>query len=197
MKIAVDIDNVLAKSAETIVGLVNKYFDKQFTIDKWTNWHLKECARITEEQQEIIYSMFHIDRVVLNIPKVEYANGIIARLINEGNQISLITARPKEAYSATERWLSLNNFRHNILIFEKAKAKKMDGADFLIEDSYENAIDVVEKTSTKVLLLNKPWNLGRPKHKDIIRFSNWQEINDYLFLREAIEICQKRKQAAV
>lgn len=86
--------------------------------------------------------------------------------------ITFITARKEEFHSNTLVWL-----RHHFPIsFSFVGRSSSEKAEFLIENNYDVFVEDRLRTANsaaelglKTYLIDRPWNIGRETHKDVIR----------------------------
>lgn len=129
-----------------------------------------------------------------SVPLVPGAEEWMALLLQAGKEISIVTARSdQESWKVerTLRWIE-NHFPHisqdkvafvNHFYHEarpKSVACKERGVTLMIDDSMENAHDLVGAWIACVLL-DRPWNQWNDFfHPLLHRVKNWDEINSYL-----------------
>jgi len=72
----------------------------------------------------------------------------------------------------------LGNYEHKRNTTKAEVANRL-GLDLFIEDTYPEAI-AIAKTGIPVLLMNRPWNVGREISDGITRVNDWDEIVRYI-----------------
>ena len=191
MNIGIDIDGVLTDLAKYII----EYGSKMCIEENWTlninaeeYWETK-TFNWEEGQDEKFWNKYLVHYVTEYNPRI-FANEIIQKLKQEGNNIYIITARdesglPPEAYGKmqelTKNWLEKNNSKYDKLIFasddEKLKQCIDNDIDIMIEDSPNNIINI----SSKIPVI-KFWCRYNKKieGENIITGYSWYHIYDII-----------------
>lgn len=188
LNICIDIDGTITDPYFWL-DIANKYFNKNVTIDKVTEYKVDIVMGITRDEYYDFYDKnkfkMHNDNVSLR----ENAKEVIEELIKLNN-IYFVTARDKDLKLLTYSYLNNNSIPYDD-IFVLGTHYKVDMArklkcDIFIEDSYENALQLSEN-GFKVLLIDTNYN-RKPLNKNIVRVLNWNEI--YEIIKE-MPLCSK------
>lgn len=185
MRIGLDIDNVISNFNDALLKEYLKH-DKE----------LKNTGIINEEAHDVRDGMFdwskeeeiefyktNIERIANNLEVIADAGKFINRLLEDGNDIYIISGRDngeyKDPYDMTKKWLAKNNILYTKLILTNAydsHAKTVEclnnKIDIMIEDSTRICVDLKEN-GIKVLMMNTRFNQN---DVDIERVSSWKEI---------------------
>lgn len=185
MRIGVDIDNVISDFSH---GLLEAYIEH----DK----ELRNTGIVNEEAEFIRYGMFdwskeeeeffyktNIEKIAMNLKPINNAKKYIDKLIDDGNEVYIITGRDNGEYTdhkkMTKDWLLKYDINYHKLIFTNAYDKKakaevcvQNDVKVMIEDSY-NTCKYIEKKGIKTLFMNTRFNKN---HDDLERVFSWQEI---------------------
>jgi len=98
----------------------------------------------------------------------------------------IVTSRPSTLKHQTESWVHKHfpsTFKDIIITnahaidgsaLKKSEVCDKIGADIVIEDSLDNAIDC-DNGKRLILLMDKPWNQSKNLSETIIRVKNWEE----------------------
>ena len=187
--ICIDIDGTITNPYFWL-NITNKYFNKNITIDKVTEYEIHKVMGITRKEYDDFYNKnkfkMHNEEVKLR----ENAREIIGELIKINN-IYFVTARDKDLKILTYSYLKKNKIPYDDVFvlgthYKVDMAKKLK-CDIFIEDSYTNALQLSEN-GFKVLLIDTNYN-RKPLNKNIIRVFNWNEIY------EIVKEMQLRKKA--
>lgn len=168
MKIAVDIDGVLADWISAFLNFSNVvygYNDKPEDVEDWKMW---ECERISLSQKKFsdAFAAFNEQRRWQSIKPIEGAVETMCALDNAGHTIYYITARPKGSERATAKFLLKNGFPlSGGLIFsdsgEKANIAERLGIDIGIDDKQSTICEYYKKNITTILInATYNWNLS-------------------------------------
>ncbi|WPC41687.1 5' nucleotidase, NT5C type [Clostridium sp. JS66] len=188
LNICIDIDGTITDPYFWL-DIANKYFNKNVTIDKVTEYKVDIVMGVTRDEYYDFYDKnkfkMHNDNVSLR----ENAKEVIEELIKL-NTIYFVTARDKDLKLLTYSYLNNNSIPYDD-IFVLGTHYKVDMArklkcDIFIEDSYENALQLSEN-GFKVLLIDTNYN-RKPLNKNIVRVLNWNEI--YEVIKE-MPLCSK------
>lgn len=153
MKIAFDIDGVLNDNSSwfhyvtTYTGvsldeLVTHYFIPNYTRDQLLSF----------------IDMYGPDIFRSAVPRAEFVE--CCRTLNElGHEVYFITSRKEVFADITAQWLRDHNFEGTLIHREdKGAACSELQIDIVIEDSAENAIDIISNSNAMVYLVAYPYN---------------------------------------
>jgi len=195
MKIAIDIDGVLADTNPALNDFYNKRHGTTLKVKDYFSHDLGKVWGCPEQEAVQIVEEFYQSPCLLRIHPLKGSVQGINALSKKHNLIA-VTSRPEIIQMKTEEFIS-NYFGkkideivsltlHNFLAEKRSKyyACSSRGVDLLIEDCLETAIDCAEKGITS-FLLNQPWNQLDGNYRGIlpvnfIRFQNWLEIVEKL-----------------
>lgn len=188
LNICIDIDGTITDPYFWL-DIANKYFSKNITIDKVTEYKVDIVMGVTRDEYYDFYKKnkfkMHNDNVSLR----EDAKEVIEKLIKLNN-IYFVTARDKDLKLLTYSYLNNNGIPYDD-VFVLGTHYKVDMArklkcDIFIEDCYENALQL-SQNGFKVLLIDTNYN-RKPLNKNIVRVLNWNEI--YELIKE-MPLCSK------
>ncbi|AWI07262.1 5' nucleotidase, NT5C type [Clostridium drakei] len=188
LNICIDIDGTITDPYFWL-DIANKYFNKNITIDKVTEYKVDIVMGVTRDEYYDFYKKnkfkMHNDNVSLR----KDAKEVIEELIKLNN-IYFVTARDKDLKLLTYSYLNNNEIPYDD-VFVLGTHYKVDMArklkcDIFIEDCYENALQLSEN-GFKVLLIDTNYN-RKPLNKNIVRALNWNEI--YEIIKE-MPLCSK------
>ncbi len=196
MKIAIDLDEVIANHIEKLINFYHKKTGKLIQEGKFTTYDWWIPWGITKEEAIEIDHEFKKSKMFDNIKPVKNAFKSIKSIV-ENNKLFIITSRPTIYKERTEKWIKKNlpnipiTIIHSADFYSGSKLKtkvetcKDIGIDLILEDHIKYALGCAEQ-GIKVILFNKPWNQG-VSHKNIIRVNNWIEA-----LKEIQKITSKK-----
>ncbi|MDE1842895.1 MAG: hypothetical protein KGH95_04515 [Thaumarchaeota archaeon] len=157
MKIALDVDGVLADVIESWLSYNNKVrsviskseisewdFWKNYDIDKFDFYNeLSTCWRSWED-----------------IPPTESNIGLTTTHLSNLGTVDIVTARDESTHDDVKKWLKLHkiNFKNYVGVLEGIEKSKLD-YDIFIDDSPLNAKSMLENGKS-VILYSQPWNLS-------------------------------------
>jgi uncharacterized HAD superfamily protein len=186
MRIAVDLDEVLAQFLQSFIDFHNEKYGTHFKLSDFHSYHLHNAwGGTVEEAIEKVYQ-FHKTDHFKNIRPVQDAQESLQKL-KKGNEIFIVTSRQNEIMHETEVWLDkhfpdtfsgihfANHFSKSGIKRTKKEICDELGIEVLIEDSPDYAIECI-KPGRKIFLLNYPWNKERKVPNEIQRVDSWKEI---------------------
>lgn len=182
MKIAVDMDEVIADLLEQYILFLNteqklKLLREQFTgYYTWTGWN----GTVEEKIQS--FSTFYKSPYFFQVLPVAAAAEALAT-IKKDNELYIVTSRPDSLKDATISWIEQYYpdtftdiyFADYVLKKKKSDICKQLGATYIIEDSLDYARDCAAH-NTNAVLLTYPWNSAEQVTGNITRVKSWEEI---------------------
>lgn len=169
MKIAIDIDGVLADLMPTLNTFYNQRFGTSFRVEDYRYHDLEKtwgCSR--EDAVRIVEEFFQCSEFLGIRPIPGAVEGVATSARN--HELFSITSRPENIRDITEEFIR-RNFGDNIRKvihtghytlsasrLDKGSVCLSEGADLLIEDCLETALDATKHDGLSVFLLNQPWN---------------------------------------
>jgi len=176
LKIAVDIDGVLADQVGAVLKVIEKEYGKRYSkkdIDR-AHWSFAGVELWSEIARLLADSEY-----VLRVPLIEGSQNAIKQIT--GHDVFVVTARRPNAEEATKQWLSahfpcLTQYYH-----AKTGTKQNIPSDVLIDDLDMNIVEFVKSDpSRRGILFVHPWSIN---DTDIENYSNqiyycpeWQSV---------------------
>lgn len=185
MRIGIDIDGVLTNIEQWQLDCGGKFFSKldKSVINK-DGYEISEIFGVSDELDSEFWKEYLYDYVTKE-PARKYANEVIQKLKDEGNEIYIVTARyltdrdtdeGKQMREIVVNWLKEQNINYDKIVFspeDKLKTCIENNIDVMIEDKVEN----IEKISTKIPAIC--YHAGYNKHcknDNIYRVYTWYDI---------------------
>ena len=116
LRIAVDVDGVLANQIDGIAKRLNPKLDKPIEYEDITHWRYEFEG--TDIAREILSAMLVDPTYVSEMPVHEGANEMLDAF-HVGDEIVILTARPPEVLGLTEVWLRENRLRFDAIVSAK------------------------------------------------------------------------------
>lgn len=193
MRLGFDIDEVMA---DIITSLLKFMYDKykiSRSISVFEKYGLEECRyifndKLNEEIKKQLRELVHSNTFLYGLRPIYGAIDSINALHSEGHSIYFITSRPNKNKKVTYDWFAKHEISYDDIVVTNGISKgdvvnSLD-LDMFVDDhgDYLNDIMSVNKINTKLLLLDKPWNICY-NNKKVKRVFNWnhilREINEY------------------
>jgi len=187
MKIAIDIDEVLADFANPFDKYIQKKYGLTMDRNKWNTeewWQAWGGSKTTAVGK--IYE-FVSSGALRKLPPIKGAKDGVRKLKEQGHELIIITGRAADWMDVTKIWLD-KNFpsafsQTESTDFHVAKgglktkgilAREL-GCDILIDDFPHYAEEAI-KNGVKVLLFDTGFNHIYKEHDDIHRVKDWEEV---------------------
>ena len=176
LKIAVDIDGVLADQ----VGAVLKIIERDFGL-KYSKSDV-DCAHWTFYGREIwseIARLLADPEYALNIPLIEDSQEGVNQLGD--HDICIVTARRPNAEEATRQWLNMHFPSLKEYYRASTGTKHSIPADILIDDLDLNIVEFVKSNPDRYgILFTHPWSLNNTDIKDysdqVYYCNGWESV---------------------
>ncbi len=186
MRIGIDIDGVLTNVEQWQIDCGSKYYLENYnkTIININGYDTTDIFDGSKDDDNKFW--FSFIKEYINEPARKYANEVIHKLKNEGNEIYIITARSSdlsytdittdEMRNQVKEWLKNNDICYDKLMFtpeDKVDVCINNNIDLMIEDKPENIINISKHIP--VICFNARYNencIGN----NIIRCYSWYDI---------------------
>ncbi|MEK6928874.1 MAG: hypothetical protein AABW65_02885 [Nanoarchaeota archaeon] len=195
-KIMCDVDDVLVHFVPVLNNWYNKEYRTSCTWEEYKSYVFSNVWKISKKEANNIVNRFIESRNFLELPIIKDSFECLSYL-KDHHELEVVTSRTEDLKDVTtllikrEFPLIFNeiNFSKNYYINNNGKSKseicKERGADFLIEDSKDYALQCAD-AGIKVLLLKRPWN-NQCLHPLIIPCRSWKQVFTYFYLNEQRE----------
>lgn len=186
MRIGIDVDGVLTDSERWQIEYASKYFyekDKTVIVNP-KGYDTDEIFNISKQEDKELWAKGVWDYV--KEPPRKFANEVIAKLQEEGNEIYIITARDgtatyigtkeKEMQDILIKWLEEYKIPYNKIIFsseDKLDICLENNIDVMIEDKPKNVNHI--STKIPVICYHAAYN-ELCEGENIIRAYSWYDI---------------------
>lgn len=189
MHIWVDLDEVLAKTAEEVLKFHNyQIWWKNFLLEDINDYCIWNLSWVNMTKKEAIsyFKDFFMKWDKCKIKPVLWAKEQLDFLKSKWFETTVITARRMELKDYTLKWLD----KHYAWIFQdvyfaehftdnhkdKSEICIENKIQYMIEDNFEYALDTAN-AGIKTFLLERPWNRDIiHEHKNIVRVKKWADI---------------------
>lgn len=194
--IAIDIDDVIADSTESLRVLVNSRANAALTPEDYKvpggYWGYYENVWRAHGIHDLISfeglnAEMEIDQS--HVPVMVHAERVLRVLAKQYDLIS-ITARDERWRVATEEWLermfkgSLSNLyftgsRRDGSYKDKGMLCRELGASYLIDDNIDHCQAAINCNVTALLFGSYGWHSNRSMPQGLVRVNNWQEVKEF------------------
>ena len=186
MHIAVDLDEVLAETLDSIIIFHNKRYGTFHRKEQFLRYAFWTVWGGTRKQAIQKVHDFFCTPEADSIQPVEGARQTLTALRKAGCRFSVVTARPDAFLSVTERWVErhfpdlfsgiyfTNHFGQTGSVKRKVDVCEELGARVLVEDDLRHVSDCLA-TDIRVLLFDRPWN-QKDVPLGVDRIRSWDEV---------------------
>ncbi len=157
MKIALDVDGVLADVIEAWLSYNNKIRPPilRSQISEWDFWKNHKINEF-DFYKELSQCWRSWEDIPLTEKNIAEATFQLSRL----GTVDIVTAREDSTHDYVKKWLKFHkiDFKNYVGVTEGVEKSKLD-YDVFIDDSPHNAKSMLEKGKT-VILYSQPWNIS-------------------------------------
>ncbi|HWB39271.1 MAG TPA: hypothetical protein VG604_03460 [Candidatus Saccharimonadales bacterium] len=191
--IAVDLDDVLAASAEAWVAFSNQQWGTNLTVEDyqedWSAAWQVDHATSEERWKDIEEAGVYIN-VQPNLSATE-----VLKQLSESYKLVIATSRSAPIYKPTIDWIRQHYGQvfsevHTSGIFDKgmsdeaikltkAQLCREIGADYLIDDQLKHCLAVADAGIEAILFGDYPWNQIDKLPKNVTRCADWPAVLEY------------------
>lgn len=195
--IAVDIDDVLASSAEEFVAYSNKLWGTHLSVDDYTE-HWAELWGVDHKEAEKRAQHIYKSNIQGEFRRFDEAHEVLADLAKK-YKLVIITSRHRLVQQTALQWLDrhfngvfsavhfagiwdVGHAAEHALHLTKGELTKEIGADYLIDDQPKHCLAAAKLGVRSLLFGDYPWSRSIKKLPiNVYRAHNWQEVQ--LFFR--------------
>jgi len=175
LRIAVDLDGVLADTMVTFCKILNQHHSTQFTVNSFVQWNAWQIAHIPKEEffRTLDEAWFEWE----NIPAVEDHIVEAVKGIHRFGRVDVVTGRSQVTVQAAMNWLKEHKIPYDAFVrTESTKAKARLGYDVFIDDSAELMSLLASSLDKCGILYSQPWNRNAGDMQRVFRVERWEEI---------------------
>jgi uncharacterized HAD superfamily protein len=175
MRIAVDLDGVLADTMVAFCRILNERRSTQFTVESFTQWNAWEIAHISKD--EFLRTLDQAWFQWQTIPATEENLANKVGLLSKFGTVDIVTGRSEETVSCANLWLQEHNISYDEFVrtaSTRAKVKLNYGV--YIDDSADLMSLIASKLDSSGVLYSQPWNRRAPDMPKVFRVKRWKEI---------------------
>lgn len=191
LRIAVDIDDVLAENAIGFVTFSNERWGTRLSVDDY-NEHWSEMWRIDSEEAERRAYIFHDSGVIRGYAHIGGAEEVL-RNMSQVHHLMITTSRRLQVQSDTLLWIEehfpgifassavyfsglWDGMHENSHKLTKAELITQINADVLIDDQLKHCLAVSETGRNAILFGDYTWNRADSLPDKVVRCHSWSEV---------------------
>ena len=176
MKIALDVDGVLADVIQSWLNYSNSIRDKisKHEITDWDFWKKHQINRY-----DFYAELSSCWKNWKEIPATENNLSLVTKNLSELGNVDIVTARERSTDSFVKNWLEYYDVSYDNYVSVIDGPMKADlDYDVFIDDSPLNALKIIQQNK-KIILYSQPWN-QHISEKEVFRISNLSEAIEKL-----------------
>lgn len=174
LKIALDLDGVLANTMQTFCELTNSRRSTHFTPEQFDRWNAWEITKTNKDE-----FLRTLDEAWFNwrsIPPVEENLAEKISSLQRMGQVDLVTARSEVTVPFAKEWLHHQKIPYNKFVrTESTAAKSYLDYDFFIDDSANLMPLIASRMFGYGILYEQPWNRTALNMPRIFRIQKLEE----------------------
>jgi uncharacterized protein len=175
LKIAIDLDGVLAEAMVRWCDLYNHRYDKSLSLEDiraWDVWHLVKIPR-DEFFKLLDDAWMQWER----IPPTEQDVGKQVRLLHDLGNVDVVTGRSARTFHSAKEWLKAHSIPYDRFVRTQSTiAKTRLDYDVFVDDSPALMQHIASKSTALGILYTRPWNRNTQTPTAIHRVTSWAEI---------------------
>lgn len=190
--IAVDIDDVLSRTADKIIAYGNKTWGHIHTLDDFTE-KLQDMWQVDESEAQRRWLEYMDSGVFETYDVIPQAKDVL-RYLSDRYRIIAVTSRRVSLMGVTEEWLAVNyagiieevvpalifgEGKKDSHLLTKAEVLQKVAADYHIDDQPKHCIGAASVGITGILYGGYPWNRDVEIPDGVVRCDDWQAIKEY------------------
>lgn len=190
--IAVDIDDVLSRTAQSIIDYGNKQWGHSHTLEDF-NEQLSQMWQVEAEEAHKRWLEFMNSGIIEQYDVIPEAKDALEKLADRFILI-VVTSRRDSLLGITREWLDANypgiiteivgaqiygTGKADAHALTKAEVLQQLSADYLIDDQPKHCIGAAGVGVKAVLYGGYPWNRDVGIPSDVTRCDDWQTVLEY------------------
>ena len=178
MKIAIDLDGVLADASKIWMRLLNERFDikvDKSNVDQWDFW---KKIGISKKSFEEVFDDAWKEWQAIDETEIGLKENIDE--IKDFGKTDLVTARNKKTMDDVMRWLEMTKITFDgIVVVDENYLKGNLDYDIFIDDSPIQVMEIANLDKV-ALIYDQPWNRHISSSNNLIRIKNFTEVISYI-----------------
>ncbi len=180
MRIAVDLDGVLADTMVIVCEILNKRLFKNLTLESFVRWRAWEIAGITRE--EFFNALDEAWFSWQTLPPTEENLAATVGRLTEFGTVDIVTGRSRATVPHANSWLEEHKipFDSFVRTNNSTTAKLTLDYDVYIDDSAELMALLAARLHGSGVLYLRPWNRSSAKMSRVFRVERWDQIPEIM-----------------
>jgi uncharacterized HAD superfamily protein len=191
LKIAVDLDGVLAESMVVWCELANREFGTSLKLDDLDSWSWWRKSPVS--QNDFYRILDESWDEWKQIPPTEPRIASLVSQVGRFGELDVVTGRSQKTVEAAKKWVDYKRVRYNRFVRVSGWREKADlDYDVFIDDAPDLMPLLSRRLTVWGILYERPWNRTVPDLRKIIRAKSWKQIPRILGkIRKSNSVSQK------
>jgi uncharacterized HAD superfamily protein len=175
LKIAVDLDGVLAEAMVVWCNLYNKRYGGALEFKDIRAWEVWKLVKVTRDQFFRLLDDAWLDWE--KMPPTEQDVGQQVKLLAEFGTVDIVTGRSTRTVSQAKEWLKAHAIPYNQFVrTESTMAKISLSYNVFIDDSPKLMELIASRSKALGILYTRPWNCDTQMPNVVRRVTRWAEV---------------------
>ncbi len=175
LRIAVDLDGVLAESMQVWCEKVNQEFGKTLRMDDLDSWASWKKVSIPKDDFYRILDESWMDWEKIPPTEPRIANKVA--LLERFGEIDIVTGRSRRTQGAAKKWVDNQKIRYRDFVRVTGWRDKIFLGYHVYIDDAPDLMPLVSRTPASWgILYDRPWNRDVQALSKVVRVMTWKEI---------------------
>lgn len=197
MRIYVDFDDVLCETAQGLLVLANRLFERDVAYRNVRDFDLKVTFSLSDDEYLRLMAEAHTPDFLLGLEETPGASAVLNFWLGEGHDVVIVTGRPVSTAVSSRRWLAeralqgvglmhvdkygrfrnwpLPSGEHRAFTIDEFQNERFDWA---IEDAPAGLDLLRTMPGVRPIIFDRPWNADYPVKSPLIRCDRWCKIGE-------------------
>jgi uncharacterized HAD superfamily protein len=175
LKIAVDLDGVLAEAMIVWCDLYNKRYGGALTLEDIRGWDVWKVVNIPRDRFFRLLDDAWLDWE--KMPPTEQDIGEQVGLLREFGTVDIVTGRSIRTVSQAKEWLKAHEVPYDRFVRTESNLAKINlNYDVFVDDSPELMELIASRSTALDILYTRPWNRDTQIPTVVRRVTRWAEV---------------------
>jgi uncharacterized HAD superfamily protein len=175
LKIAVDLDGVLAEAMIGWCNLYNQRHGQSLSLEDIRAWDVWKIVKI--QRDEFFRILDDAWAQWEQIPPTEEHVGEQVKLLHEFGSVDVVTGRSTRTVASAKKWLKANSIPYDKFVpTESTMAKIRLDYDVFVDDSPTLMQLIASRSTALGILYTRPWNQDTQIPVVVRRVTKWAEV---------------------
>jgi uncharacterized HAD superfamily protein len=175
LRIAVDLDGVLAEAMIVWCDLYNKRYGGNIGLEDIRGWDVWKIVKISRRQFFSLLDSAWLDWE--KMPPTEDDIGKQVRLLREFGTVDIVTGRSVRTVTQAKEWLKAHEVAYDRFVRTESTLAKINlSYDVFVDDSPELMQLIASRSTVLGIMYTRPWNRSVQIPTVVRRVARWVEV---------------------